>query len=1522
MQQLDTSGWVVPDFYSLDKDDYFESAVKSVALAQGLLQEETQPTEEPKNRRRKLALDNPHDGSLGDDRFAGIRRHLYGCALYATGFSIPVTFKDQKFNARFVPGHQWDSAIAGPKKSTVMVVGKMPGREEVNKHKNFIGPSGNLLKEQLRSLGVSPSDWYITNLVKFAPPDNFTGALPKHWIHMCNTLLKMELAIVQPDYILCLGSEASKEMLDITVDRAYGSVFNYAYKLDPVDGSEKAAKAIVSIHPAAVLRKADRINNFQLSLRQFKELTTGAVPKIKETDLHHTVIRTEYELEALITSILNNPPPMLAIDAEWYGRRPEEPGAFLRCFQFSWLPKHAAVVALTDDKGNPSFEGNPYRQFARFFTCPNPPRLVGHNIKADLMWLKKPLLAEGVDIVKAAMAPETGIDSGPMDTRFKGGFDTMLAMHSIRETGPFELEALGVLFLGVPRYDGEVHEMLAAKVPHGYMPDGVLYPYAAYDPDISLRLAYLFNGEWMGPNEHDCVKPGYLDHDPKYGINSRKSFWISMLAMPSFMEMEETGITFDTAGCMAMREDFIKARATLLAKLQADIKWPDFNPNSVNHKRELLFGEELNGKKRVPGPNGTMLPVRVRPEGAVTLGLTPLKATVKKAPPWHKIVADGLTASYSPSTAKDTLGVYGHKNETVKKLMDLGFMAQALNTALRDASPKSTIGLEDETEFDDKADEEDIPESTAQRGLLDYVCSDMAVRSLYFQTKETGRASSAKPNLMAVSKRRDKDYKRILKENLADKFRPIRSLFMARPGKLLIEADFVGAELAVMAWLSGDPLMIEHVRRSGLPESDPNHFDIHSSFAVEIFRLGLPPLKSALEKAGKKHLRDAVKCVVSGSRLHTTGGLLKVEDIVGQGLNDDEHKVYSGDLRVVNHKTSTPIIAVYNGGVKDCLRVTTEHGYRLDSSTQHWYWVMGDDGDMEFKPAKKLKVGDVVAVRIQEGPFGSNVEFPPIHVDAVTSFKDLDMPSEFNYEWAALLGLHLAEGSANPVSGSFQLALAHEDDPEFAGKTESLLRGIFGDRVRTGFIRHEEYQNQTGFYVSSVKLCRWLAKYCPGDSHTKRIPEFVYSWPKELVSVLLSWMFEGDGTVKRNGKGFTVSYSTSSEGLARDVQLLLTQFGILSDLAFETRDGYDGKYWTVTLASNESRERFCRGVKFVSASKNDRCVSEVEYRLDTRTIPGQVSRLKTILPFVSSPVKEKCRECVRSNCRVSLGVNRLKLILDNVRVSDLSPAAHEAYLVLSDLVSWDVSFQEIESIERIGKHQVYDVQTTPEYDHLVSYNGILTHQTLTFGIPYGRGIEAVIMAVKEESGIELSVEEATAIRESIFARYTRLHPFLERCKDRVIRPGYLRDPWGGNRRFDIIDDRTAIEDAKREAVNFRIQGTVARTMSMGLYYLRSYRDNIEPSADYRVVNQIHDAAIVECAAKDVDNYVKKIAPLCLSEATAFRALDDDGRPVSDVICKFDLDIHVYERWGQDLTWDDCDRLQIPRSYGKAPKKLP
>ena len=94
--------------------------------------------------------------------------------------------------------------------------------------------------------------------------------------------------------------------------------------------------------------------------------------------------------------------------------------------------------------------------------------------------------------------------------------------------------------------------------------------------------------------------------------------------------------------------------------------------------------------------------------------------------------------------------------------------------------------------------------------------------------------------------------------------RSIRGLFVAPPGYKFVSVDYTAVEMAVLGWLSQDPVLMDHIRRSLLPEDDPEYYDIHANMAVRAFRLDCEPTKKAMKQAGKGGLRVAAKNVNFG----------------------------------------------------------------------------------------------------------------------------------------------------------------------------------------------------------------------------------------------------------------------------------------------------------------------------------------------------------------------------------------------------------------------------------------------------------------------------------------------------------------------------------------------------------------------------------------------------------------------------------------------------------------------------------
>lgn len=820
---------------------------------------------------------------------------MYKQALRTPGFSLEVETRAQVYKpAVFVPGHIWGQhmnvwrqsqvdprveplAVDGPHPADVMVIGKMPWKDETAEGRNLIGLSGELLLKLLRQLHFTGiSRWYVTNLVKFMPPDE-SGTLKVSWINDCLPLLHQELRLVRPKFILCLGADASKALLGKKhgVGFMEGRVlpFRFPVSLEVTENIEHHHCQIMTVlHPTQATRDEAMTRVLERGLARFHYLQKGA-DFSKEDDIDHRLISTLDEAEAWAfeadAELKANRENVVAWDAEWHGQHPINKGAYLRTVQASWAHKKAVVFNLRDDKGKTIFrdaDDKPaikrlYRLLKQFMRRR---RAVGHFFVSDLEWL----VHDGLDLRPEFAVPlfdsADGTPAWQRCQRGEGGADTGAMVHAAEETAVLGLESLAMRYTTAPRYDIPLAEWKTqyckakgikkeALEGYGPCPDDILLgrrigntnqleaSYSAYDADVTRRIFFELRQ--------------YLDRDYK-GQCCWEPFWETMIIQPVLLEMKQNGVCVDRKKINELTASFMSARADAEDKIVTAANWPGLNIRSVQHVREYLFGEALNGKVS-KAKDGAI--VRLRPEKAVSLHLQPLLDTGKPAKRWIDIVAQGREREHSPSTNKSVLAILAQDNPQaateVNNLRDYRFLDQVLKSVLR--PPKAEVlkgGL--------VLVEDENGQLVYEKGLAAAIDVDGRVRTSLIPTAETGRWKSARPNLQNISKQRDGDYLRLLgperyKETL-------RSMLVAAPGKVLIEFDYKGAELFVSAILAGDNAMIDHMSRNRLREDHPDYYDIHSSIAVLAFRLDCPPTKKGLKEIKKAHLRTIAKTVIFG----------------------------------------------------------------------------------------------------------------------------------------------------------------------------------------------------------------------------------------------------------------------------------------------------------------------------------------------------------------------------------------------------------------------------------------------------------------------------------------------------------------------------------------------------------------------------------------------------------------------------------------------------------------------------------
>jgi uracil-DNA glycosylase family 4 len=93
----------------------------------------------------------------------------------------------------------------------IVFIGEAPGKNEDLQGLPFVGAAGKFLNEMLAAAGMDRSDVYITNIVKYRPPNN-RDPLPEEKTAFWPYLLK-QLQIIQPKVVITLGRHSMEYFL-------------------------------------------------------------------------------------------------------------------------------------------------------------------------------------------------------------------------------------------------------------------------------------------------------------------------------------------------------------------------------------------------------------------------------------------------------------------------------------------------------------------------------------------------------------------------------------------------------------------------------------------------------------------------------------------------------------------------------------------------------------------------------------------------------------------------------------------------------------------------------------------------------------------------------------------------------------------------------------------------------------------------------------------------------------------------------------------------------------------------------------------------------------------------------------------------------------------------------------------------------------------------------------------------------------------------------------------------------------
>ena len=135
----------------------------------------------------------------------------------------------------------------GSPKAKLMFIGEGPGFEEDRTGQPFVGAAGQLLTRIIEAIKLTRDEVYICNIIKCRPPGNRNPEPDE--IEACFPFLARQIAAIQPEFIVALGTFAAQTLLGTTtpISRLRGRFHDY-----------NGIKVVPTYHPAYLLRNPDK----------------------------------------------------------------------------------------------------------------------------------------------------------------------------------------------------------------------------------------------------------------------------------------------------------------------------------------------------------------------------------------------------------------------------------------------------------------------------------------------------------------------------------------------------------------------------------------------------------------------------------------------------------------------------------------------------------------------------------------------------------------------------------------------------------------------------------------------------------------------------------------------------------------------------------------------------------------------------------------------------------------------------------------------------------------------------------------------------------------------------------------------------------------------------------------------------------------------------------------------------------------------------------------------------------------
>lgn len=296
---------------------------------------------------------------------------------------------------------------------------------------------------------------------------------------------------------------------------------------------------------------------------------------------------------------------------------------------------------------------------------------------------------------------------------------------------------------------------------------------------------------------------------------------------------------------------------------------------------------------------------------------------------------------------------------------------------------------------------------------------------------------------------------------------------------------------------------------------------------------------------------------------------------------------------------------------------------------------------------------------------------------------------------AYFCGLWIAEGSYDESIGRISITCGDDDVGEVL--ESGAVMGVKFKKSRADQWRANSYELAEAMKFLDMPMCKAPEKY---------LPKWAWSGKREWAMQMLSGILDGDGYVRINGS--KAGYTTASERLARDIQLLLSNIGVIARLtSVESKPTLK-----VEVCSLQWRVEI-EGLSLLILSRNIKprikrkavALAAITAARERSGIPHMLPHLESIKRVFEGVKMPKLAAAIQTARRGSdLTYTTLYGVLEECKFAEPT----EGYQAIKKLCAEGYYWDEIASLKE-GECHTYDF-TIPD-THSFWSNGFISHNT-------------------------------------------------------------------------------------------------------------------------------------------------------------------------------------------------------------------